>query len=370
MAGEPEKKKGKSKRWRRKGQHFLVSPEARNFTLAKIDKLTDLQVIEHFAAARWGGGTTQVCPTCGSIAIHYWISTRCQWRCRELGCSRTFSVTSGTKFADHKLPLRTILKAMVLFANNVKGISASALTRILGVAYMTAFVLLHKIRESIVEGASKQKLDGLIQIDGAHLSGRTRKGRVKKDATKTEHREKEAFGANPNHPNRRIIMVMRQVDDSPDRLGATRTIVEVVKRENREHVEALTKQYVESGARVMTDELAAYNYLGATHDHQTVNHSKEFSTGRTKDDRQGVNNNQAESYFSRLRRMVWGQIHRLMPKYMHDYITEVAWREDMRRTPTSKQVESLLQMSMQTRSRWWRGYWQGYHRKGEVMFVP
>src|ERR1700761_2796349 len=58
MAGEPEKKKGKSTRWRRKGQHFLVSPEARNFTLAKIDKLSDLQIIEHFAAARWGGGTT------------------------------------------------------------------------------------------------------------------------------------------------------------------------------------------------------------------------------------------------------------------------------------------------------------------------
>ncbi len=68
--------------------------------------------------------------------------------------------------------------------------------------------------------------------------------------------------------------------------------------------------------------------------------------------------------------MVWGQIHRLAPKYMHDYITEVAWREDMRRTPTSKQVESLLGMSMKSPSRWWLRYWQGNHRESEVMFVP
>ncbi len=368
MTGEA----AKSKRWRRPGCHFLLTPAARDFTMSKIDKMSDEQVHEYFVAARWGGGTTQVCPTCGSIAIHYWISTRCQWRCRELGCSRTFSVTSGTKFADHKLPLRTILRAMVLFANNVKGISASALTRLLGVAYQTAFVLLHKIRESIVEAADKQQLNGLIQIDGAHLSGRTRKGRVKKASTKTkaQHRDKVGFGANPEHPNRRIIMVLREVDDSADRLGSIRTVVHVVRKEDGQTATALASRHVKKGARVMTDELAAYNLLGVDYEHQTVNHSNEFSTGRTVDDKQGVNNNQAESYFARLRRMVWGQIHRLTPKYMLDYVTEVGWREDTRRTATSKQVESLLVMTMKSESRWWAGYWQGHKRDYEVMFVP
>ena len=141
-------------------------------------------------------------------------------------------MTSGTKFADHKLPLRTILQAMIVFANNVKGISASALTRLLGFAYQTAFVLPHKIREAITENRDKKKLEGLVQIDGAHVSGSVRKGRVKTNDTKTQHRDKTGYAANPKHPNRRIVMVLREVDQG-NHMGATRTIVEIVRSENR-----------------------------------------------------------------------------------------------------------------------------------------
>ena len=95
-----------------------------------------------------------------------------------------------------------------------------------------------------------------------------------------------------------------------------------------------------------------------------VNHSIEFSTD------EGVNNNHAESYFSRMRRMVFGQVHRVTPKYMLDYVTEVAWREDWRRIQTSEQVRCLIRMSTYSASQWWRGYWQGKKRKEEVFFSP
>jgi hypothetical protein len=62
-------------------------------------------------------------------------------------------------------------------------------------------------------------------------------------------------------------------------------------------------------------------------------------------------------------------IHRLTPKYMLDYATEVAWREDVRRTSTSLQVRQFLEMTLKKRSRWWRGYWQGCHRPDEILFV-
>ena len=62
-------------------------------------------------------------------------------------------------------------------------------------------------------------------------------------------------------------------------------------------------------------------------------------------------------------------MHRVTPKYMLDYVSEVAWREDIRRTPTSVQVGSLLKNTLRKRSKWWRGYWQGYHRAEEIMFV-
>lgn len=94
-----------------------------------------------------------------------------QWRCRETACGRAFSVTSGTKFADRKMPLKTILKGIVVFATNVKGISACSLGRQIGITYQAAFVMLHKLRESILEHADKTPMDGLVHIDGAPVAG-------------------------------------------------------------------------------------------------------------------------------------------------------------------------------------------------------
>jgi len=79
---------------------------------------------------------------------------------------------------------------MLLFAINVKGISACSLQRHLGVAYMTAFVLLHKLRESIVEERDISQLEGVVHIDAAHMSGRERKPRVKDPASKRQARDK------------------------------------------------------------------------------------------------------------------------------------------------------------------------------------
>ncbi|CAN7646514.1 hypothetical protein LJR084_005091 [Variovorax sp. LjRoot84] len=107
--------------------------------------------------------------------------------------------------------MRTILRAILIFAANVKGISACALSRQLGVTYQTAFVLLHKIRESIVDATPDTQLDGIVHMDGAHVSGRVRKPRVKKPATKTQARDRIDVSANPTHPNRRIVMVIREV---------------------------------------------------------------------------------------------------------------------------------------------------------------
>lgn len=343
--------------------HFLLSPAARDFPLEKIEKMSDAKVHAFFTEIRWGQGGTQVCPMCGTIESHYWLRTRRQWRCKSKGCAYTFSVTTGTKFADHKLPLRTILKAIVIYATNVKGVSASAMARQLGVAYMTAFTMLHKLRESILETANKEPLDGLVHIDGAHVSGRIRKPRVKQKATKTQARAKLPPDAFPFHPNRRIVMVLRSVDPNGG-TGAIRSIVQIVPTESREWAEPLAKQFVKRGSTVMTDEHPAYGMYMARFNHATVNHSVEFST----DD--GVSNNQAESFFSRMRRLVIGQVHRVTPKYMLDYVTEIAWREDNRRVSTKRMVEDILGKTQKSRSRWWRGYYQGYHRADEIMFVP
>lgn len=99
---------------------------------------------DFFADLRWGSKTHQTCPHCGCVDTHRYVRGQKRWRCR--GCYPAFSVTSETVFNGHKLPLQTILAAIVLYVNAVKGISALQLSRDLNVQYKTAYVLLHKLR--------------------------------------------------------------------------------------------------------------------------------------------------------------------------------------------------------------------------------
>jgi hypothetical protein len=107
------------------------------------------------------------------------------------------------------------------------------------------------------------------------------------------------------------------------------------------------------GSKIMTDECNAYTRLNANYEHEVVNHQIEYSTI------DGVNENQAESYFSRLRRYVFGIAHNSRPKYLADIAWEMAWREDVRKKPEGEKTAHVLKSTAANgRSLKWRGYWQ------------
>jgi len=69
--------------------------------------------------------------------------------------------------------------------------------------------------------------------------------------------------------------------------------------------------------------------------------------------------NQAESYFSRLRRAEIGTHHHISGRYLHQYASEMAWREDHRREPNGSQFMLMAGAAMtHPVSRQWAGYWQ------------
>lgn len=146
--------------------------------------------------------------------------------------------------------------------------------------------------------------------------------------------------------------------------GAVRTKCFLALAEDEKAAKFIAKQHIKPGSLVRTDESPAYNSYSLNFQHETVEHSKEYSTI------DGVNNNQAESYFSRLRRSEYGVFHRMEAKYMRDYAIEMGWREDMRRTTQRQRFEDiLLKISSVGYSRWWRGYWEGYKRGDEMLDV-
>lgn len=121
---------------------------------------------------RWPQGFR--CPDCGH-AGHCRLTQREVFQCNR--CKRQVSLTSGTLFADTKLPLRTWFLAIYLLTQNKNGISALSLRRQLGVSYNTAWLIKHKLMQAMVERDHERPLSGQIQLDDAYWGGERHGGR-------------------------------------------------------------------------------------------------------------------------------------------------------------------------------------------------
>ena len=113
-------------------------------------------------------------------------------------------MTSGTIFASRKFPIRTYLLAIAIFVNGAKGHSALQLSRDLDVAYQTAFVLSHKLREAMAtEANSGEVLDGDVEVDGAYFGGYVKPANYKVDRIDRRRAENQTG-------KRRVVVVMRE----------------------------------------------------------------------------------------------------------------------------------------------------------------
>lgn len=297
-------------------QHFLLSAKARTLSLGSIMRMSDDEAHARFVAIRFAdNGGEAFCPRCQCTAV-YSYSARRIWKCKA--CSHQFSVTSGTIFASRKLAIRDYLAAICIFVNAVKGISALQLSRDLDVQAKTAFVLAHKIREALGMMQSEGRLSGTVEIDGMYAGRR-------------------------HNPARGVAVVARQ--------RGGKTLATVVAKE-ADAVDFIRSK-VTPGSIVHADQMAGWDVLHARFEMRRVNHQVTFKS----DD--GACTNQAESFFSRLRRAEWGQHHHISGKYLLAYTREMAWREDNRRQANG----SLHTMATGAAlahpvSRMWAGYWQ------------
>jgi len=338
-------------------QHFLLSKEARSFSLVKIAQLTEKQAENFFRKIRWSETNGKpVCPCCGSIKKHYFLNTRKKWKCRD--CHKQFTITSGTLFSSHKLPLKTYLMAIALFVNEVKGMSALKLSRELDIQYKTAFVLLHKFRDALLETRDETPLNGVCEIDGAYVNHYVR------PENNINDRIDRRLTANQN-PNKRCIVVIRQRhNEGTEFIGSVRTLTYVLRNENPRDIMNIANNRIELGTEIHADEANAYDNLHARFDMRRVNHSVEYMS------EEGACSNQAESFFARFRRFQHGQIHRMGQLYISNYANEIAYREDTRRMDNGSIFRDISMKCMKTlQSNEWTGYWQGNHRVSERLGV-
>lgn len=314
-------------------QHVLLSAAARTLSLKAIFAGGEDAAYRRFCRLRWPETEGDpVCPICGCLDI-YDLSRRRRFKCAA--CHRQFSVTSGTIFASRKLSFVDLLGAICLFVNASKGLSAVQLSRDLNIQHKTAFVLMHKLREALAAETREIELAGEVEVDGATFGGHVRPANARED------RVDRRLLANRSG-KRRFVIALRQ--------RGGRTLTRTFLRE-AEGV-AFAQERIAHGSALSADEVAHWDLLEPAFDVRRINHSDAYS-------RDGVHTNLAESFFSRLRRMVGGQHHRVGHRHLGAYAAHAAWLEDHRGESNGMLADRLIGVALASPiSRSWKGYWQ------------
>ncbi len=316
-------------------QHFLLSSAARSLSLARVARMSDEEALATFKAIRWSDSHGEpYCPRCGCLTV-YGRKSKALWECKA--CGHVFSVTSGTIFASRKMPLRDYLLAIAIFVNGAKGHSALQLSRDLDCQYKSAFVLAHKLREAL-GAAPTGKVGGEgrdVEIDGMYAGGYV------KPANHKENRRDRRLAINQTG-KRQVVVVMRE------RQGESITAVYRSEDQATPHV----RNFVAIGSTIHADEASHWDALHAHLVIKRINHSKVYSDGQSC-------TNQAESFFSRLRRAEIGTHHHIAGPYLASYADEMAWRENYRRLSNGEQyllaANAAIKAPISDR---WAGYWQ------------
>ena len=320
-------------------QHFLLSAKARTLNLATVLRMSDKTAEQTFADIRWSATDGKaVCPHCACPTCYEARRPNGALRFRCKACRKDFSLTSGTLFAFHKMPLQTYLAAILIFCNEVKGKSALALSRDLGVQYKTAFVLAHKLREAMAAEMKGHRLGGIgktVEVDGGYFGGYVKPA---------NHRE-----------NRRDLRRLR------NQTGKRQCVVVVRERDGhtlpaafKSEVDAMAfiRNRVAEGTEIMADDATSWNALHARYTVKRINHQLAYSMD-------GACTNGAEPFFSRMRRAEQGHHHHIAGTYLARYAQESAWREDHRRDANGAQVRQVTFLALRSRpSVDFCGYWQ------------
>jgi transposase-like protein len=264
--------------------------------------------VEFFERKIWSG--TPRCPHCQSSNVYKMVDAktgernqRYLWRCHD--CKKQFTVRVGTVLEESRIPLRHWAYAFWRAVTSKKGVSALEIKRQCQISYPSALFLLHRIRYAMTPG-SGPKLKGVVEADETYVGGKPRPGdgKVHKRGRGTRKSPVFAIVERNGSIRRRVV---------PNVSG--RTLRDAI------------QECVDPSARIITDELSAYNGLAGLFrgGHEVVQHSiGEYARG-------DVNTNTAESSFAILKRGITGIYHAVSKKHLHRYVGEFDFRWNTRR---------------------------------------
>lgn len=276
---------------------------------------------------RWPNGA--VCPRCDckeayKIKSHKDSANKVRpglYKCKA--CRKPFTVTVGTIFEDSHIGLGTWLMAFFLISSSKKGMSAHQLHRMLGITYKSAWFMAHRIRYTIGQNPMQNLLNGEVEADETYVGGKPRHGG-----------KKGVSGRGTVHKVPVVALV--------ERGGDVRT--QVVANVTHKNLRGFVADNLSKSANVSTDQFSVYGPLmrgQASHD--TVNHNKKQYVKTTTDGRD-IHVNTAESFFSLIKRSVYGAFHHISKEHLPKYCDEVGFRWNHRHATDGERMRAALGM--------------------------
>ena len=205
------------------------------------------------AHCRWGD--EPACPHCGGVNVQVGAKHPSQnYRCREKGCRKFFSVRTGTAMASSKLGYQTWAIAAYLMSTELKGRASMKLHRDLNVTQKTAWFLAHRLREAWAN-SQPSPIAGPVEVDETYVGGLKR--------NMPEHKRREIPGRGP--------VGKTAVVGIKDR--ATKQVVaQVVGRTDKDTLQIFVAEHVaDDDVQVYTDDTSSFK--GLPNPHETVKHS-------------------------------------------------------------------------------------------------
>jgi transposase-like protein len=263
-----------------------------------------------FESWRWPNGKA-ICPHCKFDETYKLTSNPASRHQIRKGvyccaaCRKKFTATVGTVLEGSHIKISIWLMAIFIICSSKKAISAHQLHRMLGVTYKTAWFMAHRIRFAF--GNDKRVLKGTVEVDETFVGGKCERARRKS----------------------RLYYDKTPVVALIERDGSMRA--KVVSSVTQINLGRCLHECVDKGSIVNTDEHGAYrNPLKEWKGHHKVNHSKlEYS--RTNPDGSKAHINTCESFFSLLKRGVYGSWHCVSPEHLPKYANEFAFRWNHRK---------------------------------------
>jgi len=266
-------------------------------------------------------GTHADCPKCKQSRAfkRYATSQRRQsWTCTA--CGHHVHPTAGTIFHKSSTSLHLWFYAFYLMTSTRCGISAKHLERELGVNYKTAWRMLNKIRNELMDQDGGEPLSGDVEVDeragGAkHVrASDTARGKAYVDAKVS--RRPTVWGA-------------------VERRGRVR--VKVVKSRGTIDIEGPIFEHVLPSSMIFTDEWLGYTHrIGRRYaGHRRIRHEdRVYVSG-------DVHTQTIEGFFGLFKNGIRGTYHAVSSEWLQGYLNEYAWRYN-HRSDERAQFQSLL----------------------------